>query len=168
MLLPTRPSINWLRLPIWVPIVLQFWLLQRLYGLRLVNECVPRVVIAHKVGDDAPYRIWPFSVMGISFNLGLSFWRGVRTCLRYRRIGSATLNKSTPGGSTIRRHLMVATYCCKINRVSAPGWRSRFAFLIYQLNLVGKDLTRNHTRFTQRADKVGALIDSLQAISKIL
>ena len=30
--------------------------------------------------------------------------------LKYRRIGSATLKSSTPGGSTILKHLMVATY----------------------------------------------------------
>ena len=30
--------------------------------------------------------------------------------LKYLRIGSATLKSSTPGGSTILKHLMVATY----------------------------------------------------------
>lgn len=65
MLPRTRPSINWLRLPIRVPIVLQFRLLQRLYGLGLVNECVPRIVVAYKVGHNAPNCVWPFSATEI-------------------------------------------------------------------------------------------------------
>lgn len=48
---------------------------------------------------------------------------------RYRRMGSATLKRRTPGGSIIRRHLIVATYCCRMRRVSAPGWSNRFRFL---------------------------------------
>jgi hypothetical protein len=35
---------------------------------------------------------------------------GAKVYLKYRRIGSATLKSSTPGGSTILKHLMVATY----------------------------------------------------------
>ena len=49
--------------------------------------------------------------------------------LKYRRIGSATLKSNTPGGSTILKHLMVATYWDRISLVSAPGWRRRFRFL---------------------------------------
>ena len=35
---------------------------------------------------------------------------GAKVYLKYRRIGSATLKSNTPGGSTILKHLMVATY----------------------------------------------------------
>lgn len=48
---------------------------------------------------------------------------------RCRRIGSATLCKSTPGGSSIRRHRMVEIYRVMTFLVSAPGWRRRFRLL---------------------------------------
>jgi hypothetical protein len=45
------------------------------------------------------------------------------------RIGSATLCRSTPGGSRMRRHRIVEMYCVMTSLVSAPGCRRRLTFL---------------------------------------
>lgn len=63
MLPRTWPSIYRFRLPIRIPIVLQLRLLQRLYGLGLVDECVARIVVAYQIRHNAPDCVWPFSEM---------------------------------------------------------------------------------------------------------
>lgn len=44
-------------------------------------------------------------------------------------MGSATLKRRTPGGSTSRRQRMMETYCVRMSLVSAPGCRRRLRFL---------------------------------------
>lgn len=69
----------------------------------------------------------------------------------------------------IRRHLMVATYCCKINRVSAPGCSSRFAFLTVALTFVMFDsATDSDIRFSQSPHEIRALVDALQTVAQVV
>jgi hypothetical protein len=109
-----------------VVVVLGLELLERLYWFVLIHQRVPAVVVTHEIGDDAPDGVGACSLECIKCSLVIFFGQ---TDLRYRRMGSATLNSRTPGGSTMRRHLMVATYCDKMSFVSAPGCSKRFRLL---------------------------------------
>lgn len=123
---PTRSCIAWFRLPSRIAIIIDFHLMQRLWRLILVQYRIAAIYVTDQIRYNTANCIGSFSVVVVS--VGTSIVQKC-TCLRYRRMGSATLKRRTPRGSTKRRHLIVATYCCRISFVSAAGCNSLFRFL---------------------------------------
>lgn len=63
----------------------------------------------------------------------------------------------------MRRHLIVATYCCKMSLVSAPGWSNRFWLLNVSSAKNDRYMRENepqNVRFAQWFDQIGSLINT--------
>ena len=58
----TWPSVDGLRLPIWITVIINVGLLQRLYWLVLIYKRIASIIISDQVRDNAAYCVWSLSV----------------------------------------------------------------------------------------------------------